>query len=173
MNLPVSLASLRTPLVLSVLSLNALTLTGQTGPLVTLENKKLVYEKFAPHNDTPGGDVIPDFSGVGYRNQGAELLPDLTAAKYDSVRKSFKPTSGDRAEELRTLIKSFTGPGVDGIVGIVEFEPGVYELKTTINITRTGIVLRGKSNKPDDTVIQFTDRGGRPEQGNDCFVFTG
>jgi hypothetical protein len=96
-------------------------------------NGKLVY--------TPNsrGDVIPDFSGVGYKNSEASI-------PVVAVAQTVTPVSGDDRTNIQNAINAVAAMPLqsNGFRGAVLISAGTYEVNSTINITASGIVIRGQ-----------------------------
>jgi len=105
----------------------------QITTLVTIDaNGKLTYKA-----DTKG-TVIPDFSGVGYKNS-EEAIPNIT------VVKTVTAVVGDNATNVQNAINEVAAmPLLNGVRGAILFKAGTYEISSTINVTASGIVLRGE-----------------------------
>src|SRR4051794_33984164 len=123
---------------------------------------KLVYKT------TPAGDRIMDFSYAGYMGGGV-ALPDVP------VKKTVKPSGGedDTALIQGAIDEVAKSPLENGFRGTVLLAPGIFPCSATINITGSGVVLRGSGNK--ESTIKMTGRphlaigmrsgGGRGQQG--------
>lgn len=85
------------------------------------------------------GNVIPDFSGVGYRN-GEVQLPDV------AVVKEISPVAGDNYVHLQTAIDQMATLPLDekGFRGALLLKAGQYPVSKMLGITASGIVLRGE-----------------------------
>jgi hypothetical protein len=96
------------------------------------ENGRLVY--------TPDfrGNRIPDFSMVGYRN-GMDI-PNVP------VKLVLEPKHGDDTERIQAAINAVSDMPLDveGFRGAVLLKKGVYEIGGTLNISASGVVLRGE-----------------------------
>lgn len=107
---------------------------AQTSTLVYLgSDGKLVY--------TPdmNGNVIPDYSGVGYMNSEA-AIPNVP------VVKTVNPVAGDNLTNVQDAINEVAVMPLDanGFRGAILFTSGTYNISNTLNITASGIVLRGQ-----------------------------
>ena len=112
---------------------------AQTSSLVSVgSNAKLSYTADSK------GNIIPDFSGVGYLNSE---VPIPTVA----VVKTVSPVSGDNLTNIQDAINQVATMkvGADGFRGAILFKKGKYYISDTINIKASGIVLRGEGS---DTV---------------------
>lgn len=96
------------------------------------------YLTYIPDAD---GDVIPDFSGVGYK-KNREPLSRIPATI------TLKPSGKDDGEQIQQAIdKLATQPiGSNGFRGAVLLEKGEYRIAKNIRIHASGIVLRGMGN---------------------------
>jgi hypothetical protein len=91
------------------------------------------------YRTTPRGDRIPDFSLCGYRGGGV-ALPDAT------VQVTLNPgNSGDDTPQIQAAIDKVARLPHDahGIRGAVVLAPGTWVLLGTLQMDRSGVVLRG------------------------------
>ena len=107
---------------------------AQTSTLVAIgSNGKLVY--------TPDskGNIIPDFSGVGYRNSEYPI-PTV------GVVKTISPVVGDNLANIQTAINEVSTYPLDsnGFRGTILFTAGTYNISDSVTISASGIVLRGE-----------------------------
>ncbi len=93
------------------------------------------------------GDRILDFSNVGYRGQGTELIP---AAVPNSV--IITPIAGDDTAQIQAAINQVAALplGPDGFRGAIQLQSGTYDIGSQLEIRASGIVLRGSGT---DTVL--------------------
>ena len=117
---------------------------------------------------TPNGDVVPDFSGVGYRN-GEAAIPTVAAVE------TLSPVAGDNADEIQAAIDRIAQrPLVNGFRGAVMLNAGTYTVGSTIFIRASGIVVRGAGPQSGGTRINYTDvTGNKDDDQLDCFRFEG
>jgi hypothetical protein len=124
-----------TPYYLTLLVLFIVQITlAQTSSLVALDsNGKLVY---TPDSN---GNVIPDFSGVGYLNSEA-AIPDV------AVVKTVNAVAGDNLANIQNAINEVSTytPDANGFRGAILFKAGTYNISNSIKISSSGIVLRGE-----------------------------
>ena len=118
-------------LTIVVLQVNS---NAQTSTLVSVgTDGKLVY--------TPDskGNVVPDFSAVGYMNSEA---PIPTVAVVTTV----SPLVGDNSVNVQSAIDAVSLLPIDsnGFRGTILFKSGTYQINTAITIKASGIVLRGE-----------------------------
>lgn len=107
---------------------------AQTTSLVSVDsNGKLIY--------TPDskGNIVPDFSGVGYMNSES---PIPTVA----VVKTVNAVAGDNLDNIQNAINelSVLSPDSNGFRGAILFKAGTYNISNNITISVSGIVLRGE-----------------------------
>jgi hypothetical protein len=97
------------------------------------DNGKLIYIPDA------NGDIIPDFSSVGY-HQGNKLIPKVKVALQLS------PTGDNDQQKIQEAIDRLAKYSLDenGLRGAVFLKKGTYKISGTINISASGIVLRGE-----------------------------
>lgn len=94
------------------------------------------------------GNIIPDFSHVGYR-YGDAPIPDIKAIV------EVLPVDGDDGATIQAAINSLYNvtPDENGFRGAVLLKSGVYQVAGQIRISASGIVLRGEGDSEDGTVI--------------------
>jgi hypothetical protein len=91
------------------------------------------------------GNLIPDFSFAGYKNSNEEI-PDIETVK------TISPIEGDNTELINNAIEfiaTHRNYKVNGFKGAVQLMAGTYNIYGTINLNRSGIVLRGVGNNDD------------------------
>ncbi len=106
---------------------------AQTSSLVSMgSNGNLIY---TPDNK---GNVVPDFSAVGYLN-GESPIPTI------GVVLTINPVVGDNLANVQNAINQVAAMPVDasGYRGTILFTAGTYNLSDTVTISASGIVLRG------------------------------
>jgi hypothetical protein len=104
------------------------------------------------------GNRIPDFSHAGYR--GADVpLPGLDAIP---VLATLTPEPGDNTERLQTALDALAEHPVDpatGLRGALLLSPGVFEVRATLYLRHSGVVLLGSGSGDDparDTILRRT-----------------
>ena len=107
---------------------------AQTSSLVFMgTNGNLIY--------TPDsrGNVIPDFSGVGFMNGEIPIFPI-------GVVLTVNPVAGDNLANVQNAINQVAAMPIDasGYRGTILFTAGTYNISNTITISASGIVLRGE-----------------------------
>ena len=118
-------------LTIVVLQVNS---NAQTSSLVSVgTDGKLVY--------TPDskGNVVPDFSAVGYMNSEAPI-PTV------GVVLTVYPVTGDNLANVQNAINQVAAMPLDenGFRGAILFTSGTYNISDSVTISASGIVLRGE-----------------------------
>ena len=108
-------------------------INSQTTTLVSIDaNGKLTYKA------DEKGNIIPDFSGVGYQNSEKPI-------PFVPVVKTVNAVVGDNVANVQNAINEVASmPLLNGIRGAILFKAGTYGMNKAINITASGIVLRGE-----------------------------
>ncbi|MFZ4455945.1 MAG: T9SS type A sorting domain-containing protein [Bacteroidales bacterium] len=129
-------------LVLVLLGIVTPRVISQTTTLVSIDaNGKLTYKPDSK------GTIIPDFSGVGYKNSESPI-------PHISVVKTVTAVAGDNVANVQAAINEVAAlPLSNGIRGAILFKAGTYELSSTIDVSATGIVLRGEGQ---NTIFKST-----------------
>ena len=96
------------------------------------------------------GNRIMDFSYAGYGGGGV-TIPDVP------VQVAVNPVFGDNTGNIQHAIDqvSAQAPNANGIRGAVFLQPGIYEVDGTLNITASGVVLRGSGSGTNGSVIKM------------------
>lgn len=120
---------------LCLLTLQAMAQTGTTSWVSVGSDGKLKY------NPDEKGNVIPDFSAVGYKN-GDVAIPTATVVKTISA------VSGDNTSNIQNAINAVAAlpMNTDGIRGALLLKAGTYNINSTVYISSSGIVIRGEGN---------------------------
>ena len=107
---------------------------------------KLVYQ---PDEQ---GNVIPDFSAVGYLGGGVPL--PLVPVKVEVAPSSL----GDDTARIQQAIEQVAHMpmSVSGFRGAVLLKRGTYRIAGTIHLDSSGVVLRGEGSGEHDTVLIAT-----------------
>jgi hypothetical protein len=94
------------------------------------------------------GNIIPDFSHVGYM-YGDESIPDVPVAIEVS------PVEGDDGTNIQAAINMVGAmiPNENGFRGAVLLKKGTYQVQGQLFIRSSGVVLRGEGQAEDGTVI--------------------
>ena len=107
---------------------------SQTSSLVSVGTAgKLIY---TPDSQ---GNVIPDFSGVGYMNSESPI-PTVGVVKIVNA------VVGDNLANIQNAINEVAALASDanGFRGTILFKAGTYNISNSITISVSGIVLRGE-----------------------------
>jgi hypothetical protein len=123
----------------------AIDLTAARAPAggwLSFVNGRLVYGQDAQ------GNRIPDFSSAGYEGGGVPL-PDVPA------RVTLSAPAGDATATIQAAINRVSALPLDanGFRGAVVLQPGTYRIGTSLHIGASGVVLRGATANPADTVL--------------------
>ena len=106
---------------------------AQNSSLVSVgANGRLVYTPDAK------GNVVPDFSAVGYMNSESPI-PTV------GVVLTINPVVGDNLANIQNAINQVAEMSLDanGFRGAILFTAGTYNISDTVTISASGIVLRG------------------------------
>jgi len=133
-------------------------LSAQTTTLVSIVgNGKLSYKADSM------GNVVPDFSGVGYKN-GDSSIP------YIGVVKTVFAVAGDNLANVQSAIDSVSNLPLqsNGFRGAILFKAGTYNINGTLLVSKSGIVLRGEDTNTifretstvQDTMLKIIGTGG-------------
>ncbi len=112
---------------------------AQTTTLVSIgTDGKLTYKADAV------GSVIPDYSGVGYKNS-EKAIPVVP------VVKTVTAVTGDNTNNVQTAINEVAAMPLqsNGFRGAILFKAGLYNIVSTITISASGIVLRGEGTSTE------------------------
>ncbi|MCC7474311.1 MAG: hypothetical protein IT425_02855 [Pirellulales bacterium] len=98
----------------------------------------------------PKGDRILDFSNVGYKGRGSELLPNNVPTVV-----TVSPIEGDDTGNIQAAINAVSALPMqaDGYRGAVLLSAGHYDIETQLNINASGVVLRGVGRETTGTVL--------------------
>lgn len=138
---------------------------AQTSSLISVgTNGRLVYTADAK------GNVIPDFSAVGYKNSEVPI-PTV------GVVKTVYAVSGDNSANVQSAIDYVSTQPLnsDGFRGAILFKSGTYEINTAITINTSGIILRGEGFEGNGTNFKFTRSiiNDTPNSQDNLFNFVG
>jgi hypothetical protein len=110
------------------------------------------------------GNVIPDFSNVGYMS-GVVPLPGTAGTAAVPVKAIVKPPAGgaDAGAAIQAAIDKVSSLPLDrnGFRGAVLLEAGEYRIAGQIHITTSGVVLRGEGTGPTGTILRATGTNRR------------
>jgi hypothetical protein len=96
-----------------------------------------------------GQNRIPDYSYSGY-GYGAKAIPTIPQ------RATLSPTSGDQTARIQAALDAVQAPGA------LFLAAGTWEVRGTIRVSRSGLVLRGAGDDASGTVLRAT--GDSPHQ---------
>src|SRR5215213_224135 len=96
------------------------------------------------------GDRILDFSDVGYKGRGTELIPTSIANVV-----TVSPIAGDDTASIQSAINAVAAMpiGANGFRGAVLLNAGDYDINTQLTIGASGVVLRGIGDDLGQTVL--------------------
>ena len=97
------------------------------------------------------GNIIPDFSGVGYAS-GEREIPIV------GVVEVIEALQGDNRDNIQKAIDRISEriPDENGFRGALLLKQGTYNINGTITINHSGIVLRGEGTGKSGTVLRET-----------------
>lgn len=104
------------------------------------------------------GNRVPDFSHAGYRG-GNVPLPDLAGIP---ILARMESESGDNTARLQAAIDALASHPINpmtGLRGALLLAPGIYELRSTLFVRHSGIILLGSGsgdNPERDTIFRRT-----------------
>ncbi len=103
------------------------------------------------------GNIIPDFSRVGYHH-GDKGIPHFSPVI------TISPVEGDNLAHIQAAVDKIASgaPDADGHRGVVMLTRGVYPISGTIVIRAGGIVLQGEGSNMDETRLVATTRERHP-----------
>lgn len=115
----------------------------ESGPLATVTECGVQYRRHAAVGETNAIHTLPDFSHAGYRGGGV-AIPDVASAVTLSPLEDEDDTAQIQAaiDEVSAMT-----PDADGFRGAVVFAAGEYDVSSTLEITTSGVVLRGASQQ--------------------------
>src|SRR4051812_727731 len=102
------------------------------------------------YKTTPAGDKIMDFSTAGYMGGGV-ALPDVP------VKQTVKPSGGeDDTAAIQAAIDAVSGMKPEGMFrGAVLLSAGTFTCSRALNISASGVVLRGSGSGTNGTTIKM------------------
>jgi hypothetical protein len=124
---------------------------------------KLVYRKYAAHDQSNAVHQLPDFSHAGYKGGGV-AIPSVR------VVETVSPKPGDAHKLLQDAIDRVAQKplGADGFRGAVLIKRGRYEVSDSLVIPKDGIVLRGEGQGAQGTTLVDTSR--KPAEAASRFI---
>ncbi len=149
----------RVALLACALLANAISASAQTNTLVNYgSNGLLSYATIG------SGNVVPDYSGVGYQNSEVAIPYVPTVLTLSAV-------AGDNRAAIQAAIDQIAAMPVqpNGFRGALLLNAGYYEVSNTLLVSASGIVIRGQgTGATNGTRIHYT----RNVQ-SDCLQFHG
>ena len=126
---------------------------GEGEPLVQVnECGTLTYGLYAAQGESNAVHRLPDWSWAGYR-RGGVALPDVPAVR------TVAPGDGDDRARIQAAIDEVSALPLDGDHrGAVVLDAGTYQLDDSLQISASGVVLRGAGQGADGTVLVATRR---------------
>jgi hypothetical protein len=102
------------------------------------------------------GNVIPDFSLVGYHH-GKKEIPQV------KVVKTVDPVKGDAGATIQAAIDEVSAlpVGKEGFRGAILLKKGDYNIAGSLQISADGVVLKGEGNTAQGTRLIATGKGSR------------
>lgn len=100
------------------------------------------------------GNRVPDFSYAGYHGGGVMLPAPATLPATVTLQPG---ATGDDTMAIQEAIDSVAALGADprGIRGVVELASGVFTLKGSLKLNKSGVVLRGQGpDGPNATILK-------------------
>jgi hypothetical protein len=136
---PKKLAKILVPGAAAALSFLVADVVAQTAP--SSQSVKVMPSGRLYPVHSQKGDRVPDFSNVGYKG-------GLAAIPVAPVRVTLSPVSGDDGLQIQNAINQVAAltPDANGIRGAVLLNAGEYQILDAINITASGVVLRGEGD---------------------------
>jgi hypothetical protein len=98
------------------------------------------------------GNRVPDFGDCGYK-AGREAIPEAP------VKVTIGPGEGDDRAKIQAAIDQVGAMPMDanGIRGAILLTAGEYQLSSTLNLNKSGVVLRGEGATDSGTRLRATD----------------
>lgn len=98
---------------------------------------------------TPNGDQIMDFSFAGYMGGGVRI-PDVSAQRVVS------PSGGDDTATIQAAIDAVSSMNLaNGLRGAVLLGPGIFNCSKSLQVTSSGVVLRGSGSGASGTTVKM------------------
>ena len=122
---------------------------GEGEPLATVNDcNTLSYGLYPAHNETEAKHRLPDFSHAGYMGGGIPI-PSVPAVL------TVEAEPGDNHAQIQNAIDTISSqtPDSNGHRGTLLLRAGSYTLSEGLNISASGVVIRGEGQGPDGTVL--------------------
>lgn len=99
------------------------------------------------------GDIIPDFSRVGYHH-GNKEIPQL------KIVKTIYPVKDDAGKMLQKAIDEVSAlkPDKNGFRGAILVKKGIYKIADSLLIHTNGVVIKGEGNTKEGTCFIATGK---------------
>jgi hypothetical protein len=133
---------------------------------VLLTTSSLVYPGPTGHLvyvPDPAGDVIPNFSTVGYET-GDVPFPNTTGGLQVPVMETVNPGAGDMTTTIQNAINAVETMPLqsDGFRGAVLLTAGNYPISGSLTIDASGVILEGQgNNQTTGTALEATGTSTR------------
>ncbi|MBN2636606.1 MAG: hypothetical protein JXR61_10080 [Prolixibacteraceae bacterium] len=94
------------------------------------------------------GNKIPDFSNAGYKGGGVPI-------PYVAIKETVWPVLGDNSDNIQAAIDKVSALPLDanGFRGAILLKMGTYNLDKPLNISASGVVLRGEGMSDVGTIL--------------------
>lgn len=128
-------------------SVSAIAFALAAGPMPAWESKFVKQQRDGSleYKADKQGNIIPDFSAVGYYH-GDKPIPEIPVALTVSP-------SANAMEDIQSAIDKLSAkqPDANGFRGAILLKRGEYKIPGSLFIKTSGIVLRGEGNTEDGT----------------------
>lgn len=102
------------------------------------------------YKTTPNGDQIMDFSSAGYMGGGVRI-------PVVAPQQIVNPSGGDDTAAIQAAIDAVSSLNLaNGLRGAVLLAPGTFNCSASLQITSSGVVLRGSGSGASGTTIKMT-----------------
>lgn len=111
---------------------------------------------------------IPDFSFAGYK-KGEEEIPNV------NIELTISPIEGDNTTHIQNAIDQIGNLPIraDGFRGALMLNPGTYEVYGEIKVDKSGIVIKGAGDGPDDNTNTIILAKGNSPSNRDVITLGG
>jgi len=133
---------------------------AENAPLVSIspESGNLVYGPYANRGEPNDAfHIVPDFSYAGYKDGGVALPTEASIP----VRLTLEPDgeADDHARIQAAIDKLSTMPADSrGIRGALLLKAGEWQVSTPLELSASGVIIRGEGQGEDGTVILATSK---------------
>lgn len=117
---------------------------------------KINKEGLLKYSPDEKGNIIPDFSRVGY-HQGDRNIPNVP------VVKTLSPLKDDSQKLIQDAIDEVSkmAPDATGCRGTILLKSGAYKIPGTLKINTSGVILRGEGDHETGTRLIAVGKGNR------------